>query len=92
MWGRFWNNLYKDLVPFPNKPSLDPTEEMIKQNYTVRKMFETGDNFYASMGLYRVPDTFYDLSMLEKPAGYNFTNILGAPLTSRIFCLVLFGG
>lgn len=67
MWGRFWNNLYKDLVPFPNKPSLDPTEEMIKQNYTVRKMFETGDNFYAEMGLYRVPDTFYNLSMIEKP-------------------------
>ncbi len=67
IWGRFWNNLYKDLVPYPNKPNLDPTEEMIKQYYTVRKMFETGDNFYAAMGLYRVPDTFYNFSMLEKP-------------------------
>ena len=28
-------------------------------------MFQTGDDFYAAMGLYRVPDTFWDLSMLE---------------------------
>jgi hypothetical protein len=67
MWGRFWNNLYKYLVPFPNKPSLDPTEAMTKQNYTVRKMFETGNDFYVNMGLFPVPDTFFNLSMLEKP-------------------------
>ena len=30
-------------------------------------MFQTGDDFYAAMGLYRVPDTFWELSMLEKP-------------------------
>jgi peptidyl-dipeptidase A len=30
-------------------------------------MFNTGDDFYAEMGLYRVPDTFWELSMLEKP-------------------------
>jgi hypothetical protein len=67
MWGRFWNNLYKHLVPFPGKPSLDPTEAMAKQNYTVRKMFDTGNRFYIGMGLYGVPDSFWELSMLEKP-------------------------
>lgn len=30
-------------------------------------MFETGDEFYTSMGLIPLPDTFYNLSMLEKP-------------------------
>ena len=30
-------------------------------------MFQTGDDFYASMGLKRVPSTFWDLSMLTKP-------------------------
>ena len=67
MWGSFWNNLYKILTPFPNKPSLDPTEAMTKQNYTVRKMFETGNDFYVNMGLFPVPDTFWNLSLLEKP-------------------------
>ena len=30
-------------------------------------MFQTGDNFYANMSLYRVPETFWEKSMLEKP-------------------------
>ena len=30
-------------------------------------MFETADNFYANMGLLRVPETFWNLSMLERP-------------------------
>jgi len=67
MWGRFWNNLYKFAEPFSGKPAIDPSPAMKEQNYTVLKMFHTGDDFYAAMGLYRVPDTFWDLSMLEKP-------------------------
>ena len=31
MWGRFWNNLYKHLVPYPDKPNLDPSEAMKEQ-------------------------------------------------------------
>ena len=31
------------------------------------KMFKTGDNFYAAMGLLRVPESFWEKSMLEKP-------------------------
>jgi len=30
-------------------------------------MFETGDDFYKSMGLLPLPPTFYKLSMFEKP-------------------------
>lgn len=30
-------------------------------------MFEMGNEFYTSMGLKAVPDTFWTLSMLEKP-------------------------
>jgi len=31
-------------------------------------MFRTGEDFYASMGLLPLPTTFYNLSLLEKPA------------------------
>ena len=58
MWGRFWNNLYRFAEPFSGKPAIDPTPAMKEQNYTVLKMFQTGDDFYAAMGLYRVPETF----------------------------------
>jgi len=69
MWGRFWNNLYPLLEPYSGKVAIDASDEMKKQNYTVKKMFKTADDFYASMGLDRVPDSFWELSMLEKPKG-----------------------
>ena len=67
MWGRFWNPLYRDVVPYPDKPNLDVSEAMKAQNYTATKIFRTADNFYAGMGLLRVPDTFWNRSMLVKP-------------------------
>ena len=69
MWGRFWNNLYSIVEPYKGKPAIGPTEELKKQNYTVRKMFETADNLYASMGLEKVPESFWNLSMLDKSEG-----------------------
>ena len=39
--------------PFSGKPAIDPSEAMREQNYTVAKMFRTGDDFYAAMGLLR---------------------------------------
>ena len=41
---------------------------MKKQNYTAVRMFQEADNFYASMGLLRVPDAFWNKSMLVKPS------------------------
>ena len=38
------------------------------QNYTVQRMFRMADDFYRSMGLKGVPDTFWNLSMLERPS------------------------
>jgi len=67
MWGRFWNNLYELAVPYPEKAPIVPTEAMKEQNYTAEKIFRTGDNFYAGMGMYRVPQSFWNLSMLTKP-------------------------
>jgi hypothetical protein len=67
MWGRFWNNLYEMVEPFQGKPAVNPSPAMKTQNYTVLKMFQTGDDFYASMGLKRVPSSFWNLSMLTKP-------------------------
>lgn len=68
MWGRFWSGLNNIVQPYPNKTSIDPTPAMIAQNYTVRQMFELGNDFFVSMGLKPVPDTFFNLSMLEKPS------------------------
>ncbi|EFX65684.1 hypothetical protein DAPPUDRAFT_65345 [Daphnia pulex] len=69
MWGRFWSDLGDIVQPFRNnKSSVDPTPAMMAQNCTVRRMFEMGSDFFVSMGLKPVPETFFNLSMLEKPS------------------------
>lgn len=70
LWGRFWSGLYDIVQPYPNKTSFDVglTKAMVEQNYTVRRMFEMGNDFFVSMGLKPVPDMFFNVSMLEKPS------------------------
>lgn len=68
MWAQEWEELFKDTVPFPNQPSVDVTNEMIRQNYTPSQMFHTADDFFKSLGLTAMPDSFYRDSMIVKPS------------------------
>ena len=67
LWGQQWDNIADLVIPYPDKPSLDVTEEMIRQNYTPLKMFQMGDEFFTSMNMTKLPDQFWDKSMIEKP-------------------------
>ncbi|PVD23094.1 hypothetical protein C0Q70_16356 [Pomacea canaliculata] len=69
MWAQSWNSLQDLLMPFPSKPILDVTEEMVKQKYTPRKIFEVSDDFFKSLGMIEMPFEFWNKSMLERPAG-----------------------
>lgn len=31
MWAQTWNNIYGMMIPFPEKPNLDVTDEMVSQ-------------------------------------------------------------
>ncbi|ROT83106.1 angiotensin converting enzyme [Penaeus vannamei] len=59
--------IYDLVSPFPNATALNITQEMIKQGYTPQKMFQLADDFFASLGMSRVPDTFWKHSVLERP-------------------------
>merc|ERR1719245_2622375 len=62
------HQVYGDLVePYPGKPAINPIENLKKQNYTGLKMFQTADDFYHNMGMRRVPESFWNKSMLTKP-------------------------
>jgi len=68
MSGRFWDKLFEIAAPFPGKPAVVPSADtMKKHNYDALKMFQTGDNFYANLGMFRVPRSFWNLSMIKKP-------------------------
>jgi len=68
MWAHSWGNVYSFTVPFPNKTSVDLTEQMKLQGYTPGKMFEVSDEFFTSLGLISMPDAFWEKSVIEKPA------------------------
>ncbi|XP_055860968.1 angiotensin-converting enzyme-like isoform X3 [Biomphalaria glabrata] len=67
MWAQQWDGLIEELTPFPNKASFDVTDEMVKQNYTALKIFQTADHFFQSLGMIPMPPEFWNKSMLEKP-------------------------
>ncbi|RVE59444.1 hypothetical protein OJAV_G00188490 [Oryzias javanicus] len=67
MWAQSWNNIYDLMTPFPNKPNLDVTNEMIKQGYNATHMFRVSEEFFTSLGLMEMPTEFWEGSMLVKP-------------------------
>uniref|UniRef100_A0A0B7B0W6 Angiotensin-converting enzyme n=1 Tax=Arion vulgaris TaxID=1028688 RepID=A0A0B7B0W6_9EUPU len=67
MWAQQWSSLVDEFMPYKGKPSLDVTNEMVRQGYTPVKIFQTADSFFQSLGMIKMPDTFWAKSMLEKP-------------------------
>uniref|UniRef100_A0A1A9WU14 Angiotensin-converting enzyme n=1 Tax=Glossina brevipalpis TaxID=37001 RepID=A0A1A9WU14_9MUSC len=67
MWGQQWDSVMDLFTPYPNIPSINVTAEMKRQGYTVKKMFQLGDEFFQSMGMRALPSSFWELSMLQKP-------------------------
>ncbi|XP_056285839.1 angiotensin-converting enzyme [Pseudoliparis swirei] len=69
MWAQTWNNIYDMMIPFPDKPNLDVTDEMVKQGYNATHMFRVAEDFFTSLNLEKMPDEFWEGSMLVKPEG-----------------------
>nr|QKE49998.1 angiotensin-converting enzyme 2 [Megaderma lyra] len=67
MWGRFWTNLYPLTVPFGQKPNIDVTDEMIKQNWDADRIFKEAEKFFVSVGLPNMTEGFWNNSMLTEP-------------------------
>jgi peptidyl-dipeptidase A len=42
-------------MPYPEKPLINITNEMIKQNYTALRMFQMGDDFFRSLNMTALP-------------------------------------
>ncbi|XP_069176053.1 angiotensin-converting enzyme [Procambarus clarkii] len=68
MWAQRWDHIYHLVAPYPARKSLDVTQQMRKLGYTPKMMLEVADDFFASMNLTRLPEAFWQHSILEKPA------------------------
>ena len=68
MWSQQWGNIYDVVAPPSTGGSgYDLTELLRQQNYDATRMVKTGENFYTSMGLAPLPDTFWERSMITRP-------------------------
>jgi len=66
MWAQQWDGVYQMTVPYPGKVSVDVTPTMKAKNYTVLKMFKLSEEFFTSLNLSAMTDTFWKKSIIEK--------------------------
>lgn len=72
LWAGDWSRITNLILPYPKKPNLNVSYEMRKQKYTAKKMLDMGNEFFQSMNMTKLPERFWDLSVIEKPSDDNF--------------------
>ena len=68
MWAQQWDNIEQIVKPYNDTTILDVTDALVEQNYTVQRMYELAEDFFVGLGFDKMTQTFWDESMLEKPA------------------------
>lgn len=67
MWAQTWDNLAKELQPYPDAARVDVTTPLVEQGYNATGLSILADNFFQSLGLDPMSEEFWKNSMLEKP-------------------------
>ncbi|MFK8053921.1 MAG: M2 family metallopeptidase [Woeseiaceae bacterium] len=67
MWSQSWGNIYDLVEPYPGVASADVSAALVEQEYTPVQMVELAEDFFVSLGLPELPDSFYERSQFTKP-------------------------
>jgi len=67
MWSQSWVGLYKTIAPYQDEPSLDVTDQLKSKG--VMGMFKMAEEFFVSIGWPKLPPSFWQKSMFERPLG-----------------------
>jgi peptidyl-dipeptidase A len=69
MWAQEWGNIYDVVAPKGAGDLGYDTGELLKaRGYDWRKMVQTGEGFYSSLGFAPLPESFWQHSLFLKPA------------------------
>jgi peptidyl-dipeptidase A len=68
MWAQGWSFLYGMMEPYPGLADLDVDSTLKTKNYSPQEMVRSAESFYVSLGMPRLPETFWERSMFSKPA------------------------
>ena len=66
-WSQDWTNIYPLLKPPTGDPGYDLTRELVNRKTDARQMVRYGEGFFTSLGLDKLPSTFWDRSLFVKP-------------------------
>jgi len=68
MWSQTWNNLYPILKPATSKDTFDLSQTLAARKTGAADMTRYAERFYTSLGMESLPPTFWERSLLTKPA------------------------
>jgi peptidyl-dipeptidase A len=69
MWAQEWGNIYDVVAPAgAGDVGYDVGELLKAKGYDWRKMVQTGEGFYSSLGFTPLPESFWQRSLFLKPA------------------------
>ena len=68
MWAQQWNKIYDDILkPYPGASIESADRELQAQKWDAQRMTRSAESFYTSIGFPKLPDRFWNLSMLTRP-------------------------
>ena len=68
MWAQEWGNIYEIVAPEgAGDLGFDTTELLQSKGYDAIKMVKAGEQFFSSLGLEPLPETFWQRSQFTKP-------------------------
>ena len=67
MWAQQWSSLYDLLEPYPGVGDIDVDTTLKTKNFSPQEMVRSAESFYVSLGMPRLPDTFWERSQFTKP-------------------------
>lgn len=68
MWSQSWGFIYDKMEPYPGVADVDVDSTLKTKNYSPQEMTRSAESFYVSLGLPRLPETFWERSQFSKPA------------------------
>jgi peptidyl-dipeptidase A len=71
MWAQEWADIYPLVEPYPGQPSLDVTRKLVQKKVDAKGMVKLGEQFFTSLGMDPLPQSFWDRSMFTKPKDRN---------------------
>jgi len=67
MWAQSWATLYPIVGPRQSNPGYDLTNLLERNRYDAQRLVRAGENFYTSIGLAPMPETFWERSLFTRP-------------------------